>query len=84
MLVLTYFRREEDAADDEAELTYLKLKLRIVEIQALPYVPEKKKDMITEGIRRWKLDWADVDDRFRGRRKRRGSDRSDVLFSGSE
>lgn len=57
--------------DDEAELTYLKLKLRIIEIQTLPYVPTKDQDGLAAGIERWKLDWADVDERYRKRRWKR-------------
>ena len=57
--------------DDEAELTYLKLKLRIIEIQTLPYVPKDDRDGLALGIERWKLDWADVDERYRKRRWKR-------------
>ncbi len=57
--------------DDEAELTYLKLKLRIIEIQTLPYVPKNDQDGLAAGIERWKLDWADVDKRYRKRRWKR-------------
>ena len=57
--------------DDEAELTYLKLKLRIIEIQTLPYVPKGDRDGLAVGIERWKLDWADVDERYRKRRWKR-------------
>lgn len=57
--------------DDESELTYLKLKLRIIEIQTLPHVPRKDRDGLAAGIERWKLDWADVDKRYRKRRWKR-------------
>jgi len=63
--------REQDFTDDEPELTYLKLKLRILEIEAAPYVPTRERDSLAEGIRRWKLDWADVDNRFRTRRRKK-------------
>ena len=63
--------RQGDVVDDEAELTYLKLKLRIIEIQTLPYVPQKDQDGLAAGIERWKLDWADVDKRYRKRRSKR-------------
>ena len=64
-------RRQKDVVDDEAELTYLKLKLRIIEIQTLPYVPRKDHNDLSVGIERWKLDWADVDKRYRKRRWKR-------------
>ncbi|MCJ1381769.1 hypothetical protein MMC17_004880 [Xylographa soralifera] len=69
---------ETDIADDQCELTYLKLKLRILEIQGLPYIPINERDDLAEGIHRWKLDWADVDSRFRARKKKRepGKNRS--------
>jgi len=62
---------ETDIADDQSELTYLKLKLRILEIQGLPYIPINRRDDLAEGIDRWKLDWADVDSQFGARRKKR-------------
>ncbi|MCJ1392461.1 hypothetical protein MMC18_005328 [Xylographa bjoerkii] len=69
---------ETDIADDQSELTYLKLKLRILEIQSLPHVPTSERDDLADGIHRWKLDWADVNSRFRARRKKRerGKNRS--------
>ena len=63
--------RQKDVVDDEAELTYLKLKLRIIDIQTLPYVPKDDRDGLAVGIERWKLDWADVDERYRKRRWKR-------------
>lgn len=63
--------REKDIADDESELSYLKLQLRIIEIQTLPYVPKGDRDGLAAGIQRWKLDWADVDKRCRKRKWKR-------------
>lgn len=63
--------REQDIVDDESELTYLKLQLRIIEVQTLPYWPRKDQDELAAGIERWKRDWADVDERYRKRRLRR-------------
>lgn len=60
--------------DDEAELKYLKLKLRILEIQALPYVPQDNYDRLAIGIRRWKADWSEVHRRQKRRRRERGLD----------
>ena len=62
---------EADTSDDQSELTYLKLKIRILEIQALPHVPLEEKDSLAQGIRRWKLDWADVESRMHTRRRKR-------------
>ena len=63
--------REQDVIDDESELTYLKLQLRIIEVQTLPYWPRKDQDQLAAGIERWKRDWADVDGRYRERRTKR-------------
>lgn len=63
--------RQSDIMDDEAELKYLKLKLRIIEIQTLPYVPKQDQDGLATGIRQWKLDWAEVTRRCRKRRLKR-------------
>lgn len=60
--------REKDTIDDEEELTYLKLQLRMLEAQTLPYVSEIEEDDLSAGIQRWKLDWAEVDNRHRKRR----------------
>ena len=62
--------RENESAKDQSELTFLKLNLRMLEIQADPYIPKDDRDGLREGIRRWKLDWADVDQRRRARRKK--------------
>ncbi|MCJ1259415.1 hypothetical protein MMC24_007252 [Lignoscripta atroalba] len=74
---------EADVIDDQSELTYLKLKLRILELQALPYVPTKEKDSLAEGIQRWKLDWAEVESRFRTRRRKRDPGKIYALGTGS-
>ncbi|KAL8939811.1 MAG: hypothetical protein Q9211_002569 [Gyalolechia sp. 1 TL-2023] len=67
-------RRINALMDDEAELNYLKLKLRIVEIQTLPYVPPDDYDGLALGIRRWKADWGEVHRRQRRRRWERSLD----------
>ncbi|KAI4157428.1 MAG: hypothetical protein LQ342_008287 [Letrouitia transgressa] len=69
---------QSDIMDDEAELKYLKLKLRIIEIQTLPYVPKQDQDGLTAGIRRWKLDWAEVTRRYRKRRLKRNHGEQEV------
>lgn len=61
-------RRINNLMDDEAELNYLKLKLRILEIQTVPYVPLDDYDGLAAGIRRWKSDWAEIQRRQRRRR----------------
>ena len=74
--------REKDIADDESELSYLKLQLRIIEIQTLPYVPKEDQDSLAAGIQRWKLDWADVDKRYRKRRWKREIEKKQVYKPG--
>lgn len=66
--------RERDIVDDESEMTYLKLQLRIIEVQTLPYWPQGDQDKLAAGIERWKRDWADVDERCRKRRWKRQAD----------
>lgn len=68
--LISVLRRETESAKDQTELTFLKLNLRMLEIQAEPYMLKDDKDGLQEGIRRWKLDWADVDQRRRARRKK--------------
>ncbi|KAI9761352.1 MAG: hypothetical protein M1835_008192 [Candelina submexicana] len=50
-------------------LTYLKLQLKVLEVQASPYIPLDDRDGLRAGIQRWKMDWADADMRFRERRR---------------
>ncbi|MCJ1426223.1 hypothetical protein MMC29_004126 [Sticta canariensis] len=73
---------EKDIADDESELSYLKLQLRIIEIQTLPYVPKDDQDSLAAGIQRWKLDWAEVDKRYRKRRWKREIEKKQVYKPG--
>lgn len=49
-------------------MTYLKLQLRMIEAQTLPYMPKREEDDLSAGIQRWKLDWAEVENRHRKRR----------------
>ena len=70
---------ETDVLDDQAELTYLKLKVRILELQSFPYVPAREKDSLTEGIQRWKLDWVDIENRFRNRRRKKEPEKQSSL-----
>ncbi|KAI9675094.1 MAG: hypothetical protein M1817_001502 [Caeruleum heppii] len=49
-----------------SELLQLKIRLKVMEAQATPYIPED--DDLAEDIRRWKLDWREVDQRYRSRR----------------
>ncbi|KAI9844574.1 MAG: hypothetical protein M1837_005533 [Sclerophora amabilis] len=62
---------ESEISADESELTFLKLQLKALEIQAMRYIPTDDEEELTEGIRRWKLDWADLDHRFKTRRRTR-------------
>lgn len=62
------FVRHSDIAADDLELTYLKVQLKALEVQATPYIPLHNDNDLADAIRRWKLDWADVDARFRERR----------------
>ncbi|KAL8760887.1 MAG: hypothetical protein Q9184_002952 [Pyrenodesmia sp. 2 TL-2023] len=72
-----------DLMDDEAELKYLKLKLRILEIQTLPYMPAGDFDGLAVGIQRWKSDWAEVQSRQSWRRRKRGLDKQKDSYSWS-
>lgn len=74
-LVVADDSRISDLMDDEAELKYLKLKLRILEIQTLPYMPAGDFDGLAVGIQRWKSDWAEVQSRQSWRRRKRDLDK---------
>lgn len=49
----------------------------------MPYVPKSDHDDLALGIQRWKLDWADVDKRYRKRRWKRELDKNPGLGSSS-
>ena len=40
----------------------------MIEAQTLPYIPKIEEDDLYAGIQRWKLDWAEVENRHRKRR----------------
>ena len=75
--------REDELMDDQSELTYLKLKLEALETQVVPYLPSKESNKLTQRLRRWKLDWADVENRFRLRRRKRQPEKDRTNNSGS-
>ncbi|KAL8921916.1 MAG: hypothetical protein Q9208_005520 [Pyrenodesmia sp. 3 TL-2023] len=82
-LFVTDDSRVSDLVDDEAEMKYLKLKLRILEIQTLPYMPAGDFDGLAVGIQRWKSDWAEVQSRQSWRRRKRGLDKQVDSYSWS-
>ncbi|KAI9760243.1 MAG: hypothetical protein M4579_001756 [Chaenotheca gracillima] len=67
-------RVEAELEADESEMTYLKLQLKALEIQALRYIPATDDEGLREGIERWKLDWADVSKRLDARREAHRND----------
>ncbi|KAI9822796.1 MAG: hypothetical protein M1832_003029 [Thelocarpon impressellum] len=75
---------KSDLSADQSELMFLKLQLKTVEVQALAYIPAEDKDL-TAGIQRWKLDWADIDQRIESRARRREQQGHDTgsIYSGT-
>jgi hypothetical protein len=65
--------RDDIISTTHSELDYLKIQLKAIEIQASSYmsVNDREDDLLREGIKRWKLDWKDVDTRFKARERRR-------------
>jgi hypothetical protein len=48
---------------------FLKVQLKALEAQALPYIPVGDEEGLLEGFEIWKLDWKDVDGRIKARQK---------------
>ena len=63
-------RSEAEIVGDQAEITYLKFKIRILEMQAIPYIPTRELNALNDKIGRWKLNWEDIENRFRARRRK--------------
>ncbi|KAI9820591.1 MAG: hypothetical protein M1827_004960 [Pycnora praestabilis] len=61
---------ESTIQENRSELTYLKLELKILEIQVSPYIPRDDNDGLKAGIERWKLDWQDVNRRMKTRQRK--------------
>ncbi|KAF1991462.1 hypothetical protein K402DRAFT_368059 [Aulographum hederae CBS 113979] len=57
-----------DISFDHSELLFLKLQLRAIEAQAEAVLDRSTDASLMESIERWKLDYKDVDKRFKARR----------------
>jgi hypothetical protein len=57
-----------DFEENQSELSFLKLQLRALEIQGMDYIPPDED--LSESIKNWKLDWEDVDQRTKLRRRK--------------
>ena len=64
-------RSEAEIIGDQAEITYLKFKMRMLEMQAIPYIPARELNALNDRIGRWKLNWEDIEIRFRAKRRRK-------------
>ncbi|KAL9122764.1 MAG: hypothetical protein Q9187_000681 [Circinaria calcarea] len=64
-------RSEAEIIGDQAEITYLKFKMKMLEMQAIPYIPARELNALNDRIGRWKLNWEDIEIRFRAKRRRR-------------
>lgn len=59
---------EDVAADNEAELRYVRLELRAIEVQCMGYVPKGADPEPTRSIRNWKDDWQELKEKWSSRR----------------
>ena len=55
---------EAEIIGDQAEITYLKFKIRMLEMHAVPYIPMHELNALNDRIGRWKLNWEDIENRF--------------------
>lgn len=63
--------RDADLEASQSELTFLRLQLRALEVQCSAYIPFGADEDLSESIKNWKLEWADIDQRTKARRKKR-------------
>ncbi|KAL3422442.1 hypothetical protein PVAG01_06598 [Phlyctema vagabunda] len=61
---------EEDFEACQSEMKYLRLQLRALEAQCLPYLKTDQDRELSDSIRNWRLDWEDIDRRTKARRKK--------------
>ncbi|KAH0536989.1 hypothetical protein GP486_008848 [Trichoglossum hirsutum] len=61
---------ESDLEASQSSHSFLKLQLKVLEVQALRYIPADDEEGLVEGFQRWKKDWADLDGRLKTRQKR--------------
>jgi hypothetical protein len=62
--------------------------LRALEVQGLQYIPFNADKELSESIKNWKLEWADIDQRTKARRRKckdilGGMDDSQTVVDGS-
>jgi hypothetical protein len=72
---------DADLEASQSELTFLRLQLRALEVQCSAYIPFGADEELSESIKNWKLEWADIDQRTKARRRKRkgGVDNVDEL-----
>ncbi|KAI9770704.1 MAG: hypothetical protein M1840_002954 [Geoglossum simile] len=54
-------RLESDLTTSQSSYTFLKLQFKMLEVQALRYIPADDDEGLVEGFRRWKEDWTELD-----------------------
>jgi hypothetical protein len=61
---------DADLEATQSELSFLRLQMRALEVQGMQYIPFNADEELSESIKNWKLDWADIDQRTRARRRK--------------
>jgi hypothetical protein len=51
-------------------MTHLRIQLDAIKVQCSAYIESNVDTELTDSIRKWELEWADVDQRSKARRKR--------------
>lgn len=59
---------EDEVAENESELRFLRLQLRAIEVECHQYMPRDADPELAQSIRNWKSDWARLREKMASRR----------------
>ena len=73
MLSNARFVRQADLSANSSELSYLRVQIQVLEIQAAPYIAESPTadKALTSGLKRWRREMKDAVKREKARREAR-------------
>jgi len=61
---------EDDFGANQSELKFLRIQLQAIEAQCGEYLPLNKDEDLTQSITNWKIDWEDINQKSKARRKK--------------
>jgi len=61
---------EEDFEANQSELRFMRIQVQAVQVQCAQYLPQNEDVELTQSIMNWKIDWEDIDQRSKARRRK--------------